>query len=92
MYNTSNIYYNEIDKIDTNVSINEYSNNLDKNYEYSSYYDCKFYAYMWSRYAINNNLSYKIIPVTNNHVETTIYNESQYCISTNNNINCYSIN
>lgn len=91
------IYYNnEFKQIEQEINISDYnvyefSSYLDNNYNYTSYYDCKFFAYVWKKYAdYNNNLNAKYIYPSDYHLMTSLNNKSKICLTNLYEVNCYS--
>lgn len=89
------MYSDEFEKIKsdinlTNTSITQFSRYLELNYNYSSFYDCKFYSFIWIKYSKLNELNSKYIFVSNNHVMTSIYNDTRICLSNLHEVNCYN--
>lgn len=74
---------------ESDKDIYSYSQYIENNYFYDENYNCQYYSFIWSLYAIKHNLDYKFI-TTDNHIFVLIYNETGYCLADGNNLTCFN--
>ncbi|MFW6377214.1 MAG: hypothetical protein ACOCZ5_01085 [bacterium] len=89
-------YNDEFKQIEQEINISDYnvyefSSYLENNYNYSKFYDCKFYSYVWKKYAgHHNNLDAKYIYPSDYHLMTSLHNDTHICIGNLHEIDCYN--
>ena len=75
-----------------NTNIYDFHEILIKNYQYDELYDCKYWAYVWANYWKYNSNKYDLKVIkTDNHIFTILFNETQYCIADQLNLNCVEL-
>lgn len=75
------------------LSIFEFHHELNKNFVYNSYYDCKYWSYIWSNYWKFNKDEYDLDLIdTEGHIFAILSNENIYCIADQDLLNCNVLN
>jgi len=65
------------------TNIDEFHNQIIRNYKYSDVYDCKYWAFIWGYYFWKNGIKYEYL-MTDNHIFVMAHLDNGYYIADEN--------
>ena len=88
LINTYN-YITYENKFNTSLDLDDYHYKIESQYNdlINKGYDCKYYAYVWKEWAVDNGFSYQYVLI-DGHIFTIFYDENKYCIGDNHKLEC----